>query len=146
VATPEPSAPPRNGADPEHRIHGPADAKREAVRTLALLANDPRTRADLRTYLERAGYQVRLVTRPESRARALVWLAEELEDRQPAAIATVLLSWLAAFAERRAVLVTSRPAAFVELGRTYPDRFSVLAAPVFAWQVVDAIRAPGATP
>jgi hypothetical protein len=115
------------------------------VRTLALLANDPRTRADVRSYLERAGYQVRLVTRPEGRTRSLVWLAEELEDRQPAAIATVLLQWLAELEERRAVLVTSKPTAFADLGRAYPDRLSVLAAPVFAWQVVDAIGMPGAT-
>jgi hypothetical protein len=116
------------------------------VRSLALLAKDPRTRADVRSYLERAGYQVRLVARPESRARSLVWLAEEVEDRHPAAIATVLLEWLAPFEERRAVLVTSKPTAFIELGRAYPDRLSVLAAPVFAWQVVDALRVPGATP
>lgn len=115
------------------------------MQTVALLTNDPRMREELRGYLERAGYQVRLVARPENRARSLVWLTEDLEDREPAAIASALVTWLSAPDERRAVLVTSKPAAFAELGRSYSDRLSVLAAPVFAWQVIDAIRAPGAT-
>jgi hypothetical protein len=117
----------------------------KAVRSLALLANDPLTRGDLLAYLERAGYAVRVVERPESRERWLVWLADELDERDHASISSVLLAWLAALAFRRAVLVTRRPAAFADLGRAYPSRLSVLAAPVFAWQVVDALRGTGTT-
>ncbi len=108
-----------------------------AMRTLALMADDARTRGDLARYLEQAGYHVRIVERPEPRDRNLVWLAEDVHD--PAAIGSVLYAWLVANAVRRAVLVTSRPAAFTEIVKASEGRLTVLAAPVFAWQVVDAL-------
>jgi hypothetical protein len=112
-----------------------------STRVVALVASDDRSRAELCRYLEQAGFAVRVgapTSRRRSDTRALVWLASDDRDHQKAA--DDVNSWLAASAARRAVIVTDRPAAFQGLRMQHGRRISILPAPVFGWQVVDALR------
>ena len=90
--------------------------------------------AALARYLEDAGFTVDACDEPPAR-RAVVWLSDEPDDLAPR-----VRAWLDASAPR-VVVVTSRPTALRDLALAYEPRLVVLAAPAFAWDVVDALRA-----
>ena len=71
--------------------------------------------------------------------RSLVWLIER--DGDVSAAAEAIDAWLGASDGRCAVVITSRPAAFRAVHERHRLRIVVLPAPVFGWQVVDALRA-----
>src|ERR1041385_4229025 len=99
---------------------------RGAARQVVLVARDASARGDLARYLVGAGFGVRDIDPGElPDAGALVWLVERDAEPDGAAIET----WLAAAAERSAVLVSSRK--LPALMERFADRLVVLAPPVF---------------
>jgi hypothetical protein len=113
---------------------------RVSIRVVALVASDERSRADLTCYLEQSGFDVRLFGRRPRRRdgmRSLIWLADR--DGEHDEVADRIGTWLSADGARCAVVVTSRPAAFRALRVLHGRRLCVLPAPVFGWEVVDAL-------
>jgi hypothetical protein len=110
-------------------------------RLVTIIADDLQCRAELAGYLERAGFDVRVHERTD-RTRAapsLVWLTDRAGDA--ARTATAIGAWLTAEDDRCAVVVTWRPSAFRAVHARHGERLAVLPAPVFGWQIVDALRA-----
>lgn len=104
---------------------------------MTLVAQDPRSRTGLAGYLQRSGFEVRTLAAIPHGGRAtrvLVWLTDLADG------AGAIDAWLAADGARRAIAVTARPAAFAALRAAHPGQLAVLPAPVFGWQVVDALR------
>jgi hypothetical protein len=108
---------------------------------VTIIADDERCRSDLAGYLERAGFDVRghAPTDRAGAAASLVWLTDRGGD--PSRTAAAIGAWLTAADERRAVVVTWRPSAFRAVHARHGERLTVLPAPVFGWQIVDALRA-----
>ncbi len=107
--------------------------------TLAARTGD--VRADLARYLTEAGFEVQVCARPHpprSPAASLVWVTEATD--QPPAIARALAAWTRPAARGRAVIITWHPAALQGVTERLGERVTVLAPPVFAWTVVDALR------
>ena len=107
-----------------------------------MVARDASARAIITTSLSDAGFAIDTfadtppITGPASVA---VWVIER--DDEPDTVFDQIRPWLIARAMRRVVVVTWRPLRdVVEPDR---DRVAVLNAPVFPWQIVDALRAPG---
>ena len=102
---------------------------------VALVAADH----ELVRYLEDVGFDVRAVESPlhAPREGTLVWLTEPDFDER--LVIDTLRMWLGANLNARVVLVSDRP---TRLKDACQDRSRVilLAAPVFGWQLVDAIR------
>lgn len=99
-------------------------------------------REDVAAYLGTAGFTVQacaLPPDPPPAMASLVWLTD-LDAAVPA-IERTLNAWLSPNSRRRAVVVTWRPLLLREAARRLGDRLVVLAAPVFGWSVVDALRA-----
>ena len=108
---------------------------------MTLVAQDERSRRDLAGYLQQSGFDVRARQRVPRRGDAmpsLVWLTDPEGDLADVALA--IDGWLAANGSRRAVVVTLRPMVFHTLREVHAGRLVVLPAPVFGWQVVDALR------
>ncbi len=108
---------------------------------VALVCREPNE--PLVRYLEDAGFEVRAVRTPHVAPRegVLVWLTDEAGDER--AIVAAIRTWLGAKADLRVILVTGRP---VPLGAAVADargRIALLPAPVFGWQLVDALRDVG---
>ena len=126
------------------RARGPAPAHGPGVssRPVTIIAHDERSRNDLAGYLQRSGFDVRVrdhTDRGAPETRSLVWLTDRGGDASREA--TAIGAWLAAEDGRCAVVVTSRPSAFQAVHALRGERIAVLPAPVFGWQVVDALRA-----
>lgn len=107
-------------------------------RVVALASSEPHDR--LARYLEEAGFEVRSVRTPLGAPRegTLVWLTDE-HDPDRAIIETVRV-WIGARRNVRAIIVTARPVRLREASDDAPGRVLLLAAPVFGWQLVDALR------
>lgn len=107
-------------------------------RQVALISNEPDD--ELVRYLEDVGFEVRAYRTPVGvpREGTLVWLADgERDDRM--VIDTVRV-WLGAKPRLRAIVVTDRPARLKEAADDARHRVLLLPAPVFGWQLVDALR------
>lgn len=91
-------------------------------------------------YLEDVGFDVRAVRDPLGAPRegTLVWLTDRANDER-SVIDTVRL-WLGAKAKLRAIIVTDRPVRLKQASDDARGRVLLLAAPVFGWQLVDALR------
>lgn len=100
--------------------------------------------AALVKYLEAAGFEVASFRTPQRAPHrgVLVWLVDPaLGD---AAVVATVEAWLGARAARsRAIVVSDRPARLQGVVASFPRRAVVLAAPVFGWQLVDALRDTG---
>ena len=95
---------------------------------------------ELGRYLEDLGFDVVFVRLP-ARARrtgTLVWLAERDVDER--VLVDAVGSWLGALPKLRAIVVTEHPARLRGTFAQRATRVRVLAAPVFGWQLVDALR------
>ena len=109
-----------------------------APRAIALVSADAQARAPLARYLEQAGFEVReedAVT--GSPPPVLVWLSAR--DAAAEEVRAQVIAWLES--AERVIVVTSRPTALKDLVASHEHRLVVLAAPVFGWQIVDALRA-----
>ena len=102
--------------------------------TVALVARDPDTRAHLTGYLEEAGFRVR----DTADASQAVWVIEK--DQNLDAVASEIVPWLGAHETRHAVIITWRPTTVRVAIGSVEARLSILIAPVFPWQLVDALR------
>jgi hypothetical protein len=111
---------------------------------VALIARDAATRSRIERCLADAGFAIEpFIDSPPiaGGSSAAVWVVEQDDDAE--AIATRIRPWLIARAKRRAVVHTYRPSSIREMLDHDLDRLSVLVPPVFPWQIVDALRAPG---
>lgn len=101
--------------------------------SVAVISRDREMRGVLARYLASAGFDVHEcdeLARPDS-FTALVLLGDAI-DR--------VRSWMELANAPRVVVVTSRPSALKDLRADHEERLSVLAAPAFGWEVVDALR------
>jgi len=106
---------------------------------VALVSKAPHV--DLVRYLEGVGFVIRVQRTPALAPRegVLVWLLErESDDRM---VVDTVRTWLGAKPSLRAVVVTDRPVRVKELAEDERGRVILLPAPVFGWQLVDALRA-----
>ena len=113
----------------------------DAASSIALVGLDDPGRRDLARYLSGSGFEVRIAEPPPGgteMSRFLIWLTER--DDNPADAADTIERWLGAAPARRAIVVTWRPSAFRAVCATHGARLAVLVAPVFGWQVSDALR------
>ncbi len=96
-------------------------------------------------YLEDVGFGVRAFRSPHGAPRegTLVWLTESGSDERT--IVDTVRSWLGAKARLRAIVVTDRPVRLREAADDARGRLLLLPAPVFGWQLVDALRDGGRT-
>lgn len=107
-------------------------------RVVALATSEPHE--PLVHYLEEAGFEVRPVRTPLGAPRegTLVWLTNEsTHDR---AIIDTVRRWLGTKRTVRAIIVSERPVRLREASGDALGRVLLLAAPVFGWQLVDALR------
>jgi hypothetical protein len=103
-------------------------------RRVALISQADRERAQIAGYFAAAGFDVQVYEElaVTSGFHAVVLLAAD----DPAAVRFALR----AAKPQRILVVTSKPSAFDTLRAAHPDRLSVFAAPVFGWELVDALR------
>ena len=105
---------------------------------IALVSKDPHD--DLVRYLERVGFEVRPLRTPLGAPRegTLVWLTDYGIDERM--VADTVRVWLGAKPKLRAILVAHRPVRLKDATEDTRGRVLLLPAPVFGWQLVDALR------
>lgn len=110
-------------------------------RRVALVSIADANRTLLAAYLTSAGFEVHELDdlAVPSSFGALVVLGDETFGGD---ILARVRSWMKLTKLRRVVVVTSKPAALRDLVVTHPERLFVLPAPVFGWELVDALRSP----
>ena len=111
---------------------------------VALVARSAEVRSRLSGSLADAGYTIEAFaeTPPITSApTTAVWVVERDDERHT--VADLIRPWLIARTARRAVILTWRPRSVSELLGPDLERLAVLVPPVFTWQIVDALRAPG---
>lgn len=106
-------------------------------RVVALVSIEPQT--ELVKYLENVGFDVRAYRTPLGAPRdgILVWLADRASDDRT--VVDTVRVWIGAKPRLRAIVVTDRPVRLREAGEM-SQRVVLLPAPVFGWQLVDALR------
>jgi hypothetical protein len=111
---------------------------------VALVSLEPNE--ELARYLEDVGFEVREYRTPLGAPRegTLVWLATATNDARTV-IDTVRV-WLGGKHKLRAIVVTDRPSRLKEATEDVYQRVCLLPAPVFRWQLVDALRDDRFTP
>ena len=111
---------------------------------VALVSIDDEARSTLGSYLKNAGFDVHeyaeLVLPSSFGALVLIGQHESSE-----LLVAHVRSWLKLAKTQRVIVVTSRPTALKDLVVSHGERLYVLAAPIFAWEVVDALRAANPT-
>ena len=107
-------------------------------RVVALVSLEPID--ELARYLEDVGFEVREHRTPLGAPRegTLVWLASAAHDARTV-IDTVRV-WLGGKHGLRAIVVTDRPSRLKAAAEDIHQRVLLLPAPVFRWQLVDALR------
>jgi len=105
---------------------------------VALVSTEPQ--GELVRYLENVGFAVHAFRTPLAAPRdgTLVWLAER--SRTGRIIVDSVRRWLGDSTKLRAIVVTDRPARLKEAAERARGRVLLLPAPVFGWQLVDALR------
>ncbi len=108
---------------------------------VALASTEPQD--EIARYLEGRGFKVRSVRAPLGAPRegTLVWLTGHANDDR--SVIDTVRTWLGAKAKLRAIIVSHRPVRLEEVREDAGGRVLVLAAPVFGWQLVDALRDEG---
>jgi hypothetical protein len=107
------------------------------VPVVALASTEPQD--ELARYLERFGFNVRPVRAPLGAPRegTLVWIPTHTNERT---VIDTVRTWLGAKTKLRAIIVSDRPVRLKEASEDARGCVLVLAAPVFGWQLVDALR------
>ena len=110
---------------------------------VALVSEQPHP--DLVRYLETVGFVGRTPKSPTVAPRegVLVWLLDHARDDK--AVVDMVRGWLGAKA-LRAILVSDRPVRLQKVAEDHRGRVVLLPAPVFGWQLVDALREAAPTP
>lgn len=105
---------------------------------VALVSAEPHD--DLVRYLERVGFVVRAFRTALGAPRegTLVWLADHATDDRT--VIDAVRRWLGAKPRVRVIVVTDRPARLRAASGDVRGRVLVLPAPVFGWQLVEALR------
>jgi hypothetical protein len=109
-------------------------------RRVALVSIADDNRGAIAAYLRSSGFDVHEcddLPVPSSFG-ALVWLAGGTAGDD---VVASVRSWLRLAKRQRIVVVTSQPAALRDVAGAHAERLLVLAAPVFGWELVDALRA-----
>lgn len=109
-------------------------------RRIALVSRAHRDRSVLADYLRISGFDVHVCDELAitSSFRALILLGHEMSADD---LRTQIRGWMKSSRTHVIIIVTSKPAAIEELRALYNGRLFVFAAPVFGWDVVDALRA-----
>jgi len=107
-------------------------------RHVALVSTEPHD--ELVRYLNDLGFVVRAFRTPLGAPRegTLVWLTDPASDDRM--VIDTVRTWLSPKAARRVIVVTERPVRLKEVIEIARGRVLLLAAPVFGWQLVDALR------
>jgi len=105
---------------------------------VALVSAEPHD--ELVRYLEDVGFDVRAFRTPLGAPRegTLVWLTEQGTDERM--VVDTVRGWLGAKLKLRAIVVTDRPVRIKLAAEDARGRVVLLPAPVFGWQLVDALR------
>jgi hypothetical protein len=108
------------------------------MRVVALVSTEPHE--ELMRYLEDVGFVVRAFRTPlgAPRGGTLVWLTDHASDDRT--VVDTVRAWLGQKARLRAIVVTHRPVRLKQVSYDTRGRVLLLAAPVFGWQLVDALR------
>ena len=124
----------RRDGDPRKQARG---------RRVALVSIADHHRTQLAAYLRGVGFDVHEYDQLDIPGSfdALVVLTD---DRQGDDIVARVRPWMKPSKHQRVVIVTSQPAALRDLVAVHGDRLSVLPAPAFGWELVDALRFPPA--
>lgn len=110
-------------------------------RRVALVSAAGETRTALAGYLRNAGFDVHEceeLSVPRSFGALVVISSHDISSD---ALVAEVRSWLGLTRNLRVVVVTSQPRALRALLAAHGERLYVLAAPVFGWDLVDALRA-----
>ena len=91
-------------------------------------------------YLEDVGFMVQAFRTPVGAPRegTLVWLTDHASDDRT--VIDTVRGWLGQKGKLRAIVVTHRPVRLKQVAADLHGRVLLLAAPVFGWQLVDALR------
>jgi len=105
---------------------------------VVLVSTEPHD--ELVRYLEDVGFDVRPFRTPLGAPRegTLVWLTGQGTDERM--VIETLRVWLGAKLKLRAIVVTDRPVRMRPAAEDARGRVVLLPAPVFGWQLVDALR------
>ena len=109
---------------------------------VALIGSASDNRSTTAAYLKSAGFDVHVYVElgvPTGFEGVVL-----LREGDGAAIAHQVRAWMKTARSLRVVVVTPKPFELRDVAATFGERIAVLAAPVFGWQVVDALRAPPA--
>jgi hypothetical protein len=110
---------------------------------VALVAPANKARGQIARYLCEGGYDV---FECEELAIATRFVGVVIVDEEPNEVMrTHVQSWLRQSKSPRVVVISSKPSSWRTLSLAHSDHLSVLAAPAFSWDVVDALRAPPPT-
>lgn len=121
---------------PDRRARGGSELA-TATRRVALVSVADESRTTLALYLKSAGFDVHESIELVVPFDVLVLLSDE--DSSERVVAQVR-SWMRLTKTARIVVVTSRPIALRDLVAAHSERLRVLPAPVFGWEIVDALR------
>jgi hypothetical protein len=110
-------------------------------RRVALIATAGDVRVALAAYLANAGFEVHQYDELAVASSYGAVVVLNGRDRLPEALRTEVRTWLKLTRDQRVVVVTSKPTVLKDLLAVHGERLRVLAAPVFGWDVVDALRA-----
>ena len=110
-------------------------------RRVALVASPDDKRTALANYLTSAGFSVHQCEHLVSPGSFSAIVGVQRADGAFNSLVDEVRSWVKLTKVPRVVVVTSKPNALQKLLSTYHGRLYVLAAPVFGWFLVDALRA-----
>lgn len=109
---------------------------------VALVGRADPVRARLAGYLRDSGFDVLELDELAFPQRLAGVVVMDDGDSSTPNVRKRVQAWIHARTPRRVVVVSPRPAGWKSLELAHPARLSVLAAPAFGWQIVDALRAP----
>jgi hypothetical protein len=108
---------------------------------VALVSPAGEARAALAGYLTRAGFDVHEYEELAVPSSFAALVAIGAHDAPSDRLRAEVWSWIKLTKIQRVVVVTSKPTAFRDLVVAHGERLYVLPAPVFGWDLVDALRA-----
>ena len=108
---------------------------------VALVARDPKSRTQIASYLRSSGYEIVECAELSSVTRfGGVVIVDDADDGE--ALRGQVQSRIKPTKPLRVVVISSRPAAWRPLASALSEQLTVLVAPAFGWDIVDALRAP----
>jgi hypothetical protein len=111
-------------------------------RRVALVATGDDARTALADYLKRAGFEIHACDELEIPSAFDALVVVSAHDTSGDALVRDVRAWIRSTRSQRIVVVTSKPTALKDLVIAHGERLLVLPAPVFGWELVDALRKP----